>query len=107
MKGLFAFAAPYAQSVVVTEGKVSREARAFIQPLSVTDPEERGSALPCGTADDRRYLLIAAPGAILSEDEPVEIQCGGRNYCLLRREKMGGGTHWEGLLRLKAGGGDA
>lgn len=107
MRGIFAYAAPFAQSVVVTEGGASREARAFIQPVSVTDPEEPASALPCGVADDRRYLLIAAPEAIVSENEPVEIACGGRRYVLLRRERIGGGTHWEGVMRLKAGGGDA
>ncbi|MGN1002553.1 MAG: hypothetical protein ACI4PC_07250 [Oscillospiraceae bacterium] len=105
MRDVFSFAAPWAKSVVVTENGESREAKAFIQPLSVTEPEERGRPLPCGVADDRRYRLIAAPGAILSEDGPVEIAWDGKRYVLLRRERLD--THWEGVLRLKAGGGDA
>lgn len=106
MRSIYAYAAPYARRVTVSEGGESREARAFIQPLSVTEPETQASALPCGVADKRRFLLIAAPGAILSGEGPVEISCGGKTYVLLRREMIGG-SHWEGLMRLKAGGGGA
>ena len=103
MRDIFRAAAPLAKKVTVCEAGEERGARAFIQAISVLSPEERTEALPLGTVDKRRWLLIAEPGAILSGEGPLEIHCGDRRYEVLRCERLEGG-HWEGLLRLKAGG---
>lgn len=91
--------------VTITEGGNERQARAYIQPLSVTSPEKGYRATPMGIEDDRRYLLIAEIGALESGDD-TSVSCGGRVYELLRCERLGNGSHWEGILRLKAGGED-
>lgn len=105
MRNYFAAAAPFARQVTVREGGAERRAKAFIQPLNISSPEYVGRPTPMGTVDDRRYLLIAEPGA-LSGAGDVCIDCDGKAYELLRCELMGGGSHWEGILRLKAGDGD-
>ena len=103
MRKHFAAVAAFASEVTVREGETERRARAFIQPLSITSPDYESRATAMGLVDDRRYLLIAEPDA-LSGDGEAEISCGGKKYELLRCEMMGGGSHWEGLLRLKGGG---
>ncbi len=105
MRDYFAAAAAYASEIVVREGGKERGAKAFIQPISISSPDYERRATAMGLADDRRYLLIAEPAA-LSGESGAEISCGGKCYELLRCELMGGGSHWEGLLRLKGGGGD-
>lgn len=102
MRNYFAAAAAFARDVTVREGTEERPAKAIIQPLSVTAPEYAGRPTVMGTVDDRRYLLIAEPAAI-SDGEDVEISCDGKTYRLLRCEMLGGGSHWEGIMRLKAG----
>lgn len=105
MRNYFAAAAAFARDVTVREGTAERSAKAFVQPVSVTTPEYAAHPTVMGTVDDRRYLLIAEPDAI-STGEDVEISCDGKTYRLLRCEMLGGGSHWEGIMRLKAGGED-
>lgn len=95
------FDSHFARSVLVTDAGGERGVRAFIQPVSVRDPEAP-SPTAAGVADQRRWLLIMEPAAL---NGPAEIRDGGRVYSLLRWEEVGG--HIEGLLCLKGGGGDA
>lgn len=105
MRDYFAAAAPFASTVIIREAGEERAAKAFVEPISVTSPEEEGRATIMGLADDRRYLLIAERAAIECGDE-VELCCGDRVYELLRCE-MVGGSHWEGIMKLKGGSGHA
>ncbi|MBQ8263454.1 MAG: hypothetical protein IJV74_03405 [Clostridia bacterium] len=102
MRDYFKMTQRYAQDVVIEEGGEKKAAKAFIQPLSISSPENEGRATPMGMADDRRYLLITAADAI-NTGENALISCGDRVYSLLRCELMGGGSHWEGIMKLKAG----
>ena len=105
MNKWFSAVSGWAQDVTVRQGGEEKHARAFIQPLSVTDPRENAAATPAGVSDERLYLLIIGPDAV--NGNGGEIVSGGKVYQLLRCEEMGGGSHWEGLLRLKGGADDA
>ena len=105
MRNWFSSVSGWAQDVTVRQGGEEKHARAFIQPLSVTSPRENAAATPAGVSDERLYLLIIGPDAVSGPGG--EIVSGGRVYQVLRCEEMGGGSHWEGLLRLKGGAGDA
>lgn len=106
MTDWFGAVSAYAREITVLQRGTERRSRAFIQPVSVTDPERERAPTPAGAVDERRYLIIAAPEAF---DGGVggEVRCGGRTYELLRCEEMGGGSHWEGVMRIKAGECDA
>ncbi len=106
MTDWFGAVSSYARDVTVSQRGEVRKSRAFIQPLSVTEPERERTAAPAGCVDERRYLIIAAPDAFDGE-VGGEVRCGGRTYELLRCEMMGGGSHWEGVMRIKAGECDA
>ena len=105
MNNWFSAVSTWAQDVTVRQGGEEKTARAFIQPLSVTNPRENAAATPAGVSDERLYLLIIGPEAV--NGGGGEIVSGGKVYQLLRCEEMGGGSHWEGLLRLKGGADDA
>ncbi len=106
MTDWFGAVSAYAREIAVFQRGEVRNSRAFIQPLSVTSPEHARTPAPAGAVDERRYLIIAAPDAFDGEDGG-EVVCAERRYELLRCEMMGGGSHWEGLLRIKAGDCDA
>lgn len=106
MTDWFGAVSAYAREITVFQRGGEKKSRAFIQPLSLTGPERERVPTPAGAVDERRYLIIAAPNAF-DGDAGGEVRCGGRIYELLRCEMMGGGSHWEGLLRLKAGECDA
>ena len=95
------FDSRFARRVLVTDGSGERSVRAFIQPVSVRDPE-MPAATVAGVVDPRRWLLIMEPAAPVG---PAEIRDGDRVYSLLRWEEIGG--HIEGLLCLKGGAGSA
>lgn len=103
MSGWFGAVSAFAQEISVRQNGEVRRGRAFIQPLSATYPERAASPTPAGVRDDRRYLLIAWPGAFERGGKGAVVECGGVKYEVRRCEKMGGGTHWEGLLRRRAG----
>ena len=105
MNKWFSAVSSWAQDVTVRQGGEEKHARAFIQPLSVTNPQENAAATPAGVSDERLYLLIIGPEAV--NGGGGEIVSGDKVYQLLRCEEMGGGSHWEGLLRLKGGAGNA
>jgi len=102
MRELFNSAAKYAQTVTVRSAGGEKTAKAFIQPESTVSPEYEAKPTPLGLADDRRYIIIAEPGAF-GNDGGAEICWNGQVFELLRREKLGGGSHWEGIMRLKGG----
>ncbi|MCM1150235.1 MAG: hypothetical protein NC319_09175 [Butyricicoccus sp.] len=106
MTDWFGAVSAYAREITVFQRGEVRKCRAFIQPLSVTVPERERVPTPAGAVDERRYLIIASPDSF---DGGVggEVRCGGRAYELLRCEMMGGGSHWEGVMRIKAGERDA
>lgn len=95
------FDSRFARRVLVTDTGGERGVRAFIQPLSLRDPEAPSPTV-AGVADTRRWLLIMEPAAIAG---PAEIRDGDRVYSLLRWEEAGG--HIEGILCLKGGAGNA
>ena len=105
MNKWFSAVSGWAQDVTVRQGGEEKHTRAFIQPLSVTNPRENTAATPAGVSDERLYLLIIGPEAV--NGGGGEIVSGGKVYQLLHCEEMGGGSHWEGLLRLKGGAGNA
>ena len=105
MNNWFSSVSSWAREVTVRQGGEEKCARAFIQPLSVTSPRENAAATPAGVSDERLYLLIIGPGTVSGPGG--EIVSGGQVYQVLRCEEMGGGSHWEGLLRLKGGAGNA
>ena len=105
MNNWFSAVNGWAQAVTVRQGGEEKHARAFIQPLSVTSPHEKAAATPAGVSDERLSLLIIGPEAV--NGDGGEIVSGGKVYQMLRCEEMGGGSHWEGLLRLKGGAGNA
>lgn len=107
MRELFRYLEGWTEKISLVENGAEREARAFIQPVSVTNPDYMGRPTPAGTADDRRYLLIAESAAISEGKGGITVRLGDRSFEVLRCELMGGGSHWEGIMRLKAGGGDA
>lgn len=107
MKELFTRLYGWTEAVTVTEQGQVRTARAFIQPVSVTSPEYMGKPTVMGTADDRRYLLIAEPAAIAQGGRGIEVKLGDKTFVVLRCEKLGGGSHWEGIMKLKGGGDNA
>ena len=89
------FDSAFAKPVRVTDSSGTRTLRAFIQPLSVTEPESP-SATAAGVADRRRWLLIMEEAALTG---PTEIGDGADCYILLRWENISG--HIEGVLRRK------
>ena len=103
MTDWFGAVSAFAQIISVRQDGELRYGSAFIQPLSVTNPERELSPAPAGILDGRRYLLIAWPGAFKHGGRGAVIECGERKYEVMRCEKMGGGSHWEGLMRLLAG----
>lgn len=109
MTDVFGAVSPFARPAVIRRDGGEKPARVFIQPVSVTAPEREGLPTPAGLADERRYLIIAGPGAFELEGAgPVTVECAGRLFRLLRFEEMGGGSHCEGVLKeCMAGGRDA
>ena len=89
------FDSAFAHNVSVTDGNGTRTLRAFLQPLSVTEPEAPAATV-AGIVDFRRRLLIMEDAALTG---PVEIADGGENYLLLRWEHIDG--HIEGVLKRK------
>lgn len=106
MTDWFGAVSAFAQEITVFQRGKVRKCRAFIQPVSVTGPERERLPTPAGALDERRYLIIASPDAF-DGGAGGAVECGERRFELLRCEMMGGGSHWEGLLRIKAGGCDA
>ena len=90
-----AFDSRFAGGVTVTDTNGSRTARAFIQPMSVKDPETP-ALTAAGVSDPRRWLLIMEPTEICG---PAEISDGKSVYALLRWEDISG--HIEGVLARK------
>lgn len=107
MRDFFRLLRSWTNEVSITEQGCTRSARAFVQPVSISTPEYAGRPTAAGTADDRRYLLIAEPQAIETGIGPITVELDGKCYQLLRCELMGGGSHWEGIMKRKAGGGNA
>lgn len=107
MRDFFRLLHGWTQTININEKGTVRSARGFIQPVSVTDPQYRSRPAFPGMVDDRRYLLIAEPAAIVSGEEGITVEAEGRQYELLRCEMLGGGSHWEGIMKLKAGGQNA
>ena len=105
MNNWFSAVSRWARDVTVRQGGTEKNAKAFIQPLSVTSPRENAAATPAGVSDERLYLLIIGPDTV--HGGGGEIVSGGKVFQVLRCEEMGGGSHWEGLLRLKGGAGNA
>lgn len=93
------FASRFARSVTVTDAAGTYTARAFLQAVSVKDPETP-KATAAGVTDPRRWLLIMEP---LTLTGPVTVSDGTNSYALLRWEDVSG--HVEGVLCLKGGGG--
>ena len=90
-----AFDSRFAGAVTVRDGNGSRTARAFIQPMSVKDPETP-QITAAGVVDARRWLLIMEPVAISGQ---AEISDEKSVYALLRWEDVSG--HIEGVLARK------
>ncbi len=109
MRDIFGAVSPFARQVSVRRGEDTRRGRAFIQPLSAVSPEREKSLTPAGRREVRRYLIIAEPELLDggSFGAGAVVECLGRRFELLRCEKMGSGSHWEGLLRPLGGCGDA
>lgn len=103
MTDWFGAVSAFAQDISVRQDGELRQGRAFIQPLSVTVPERELSPTPAGIRDGRRYLLIAWPGAFKRGGRGAVIECGDRKFEVQRCEIMGGGSHWEGLMKLLTG----
>lgn len=103
MKEFFDKIFTFADEIRADDGRLFR---GFVQPLSVTSPDNEGQYAVPGLTDERRYLLIASLSAFSGFDRPKQICFGGKTYTLLRLEEIAG-SHWEGVLRLKGGGGDA
>ena len=95
------FDSAFVKRVRVTDSSGTRMLRAFIQPLSVTEPETP-SATPAGVVDRRRWLLIMEAAALTG---PAEIGDGADCYILPRWENISG--HIEGVLRRKEDAEDA
>ena len=103
MTDWFGAISAFSENVCVHQDGEVRHGRAFIQPLNPTAPERALSPAPAGIRDERRYLIIAWPGAFVRDGHRAVVVCGGRTYRLLRCELMGGGSHWEGIMRLEKG----
>ena len=96
----------FGDEILARRGGEERSFRGFLQPVSVTTPDEAERFLPAGRRDERRFLLIAEAGAFSGDSDLASIFYRGREFLILRLEEIHGG-HWEGLLRLKGGFGDA
>ncbi len=107
MRDFFTLLKGWTNEVCITEEGQKRTSRAFIQPVSITSPEDMGTPTPAGTVDERRYLLIAEPGAIIGGRDGITVELDGKVFQILRCELMGGGSHWEGIMKRKAVDGDA
>jgi hypothetical protein len=93
-------------NVKSAETPQGREGRGFISPVSPKDDEKAGTRYPGGRLDCERYLLIASSDAIAEGETERFVSCLGTEYELLRAEKIcvgGAQSHWEGIMRLKAG----
>ena len=100
MRSFFNEIAVYAADAVITDSGGERNIKAFVEPVSITNPEEKGMITPAGVRDDRRYLLITSADAVTEEGSTVS--CGGENYEILRWEVIGGASHTEALMKRKA-----
>lgn len=108
MRDFFAVMEGWTQSIQISQDGQTRQARGFVQPVSLSDPEREKTPTRAGCVDERRYLLITEPGAISAQGgRKICVEACGRSFELLRCELMGGGSHWEGIMRLKAGGENA
>ena len=89
-------------AIILPISVISLVAAARATPIPWADalPYLPGSA---GVHDHRRYLLIAQPGAIVYGGRGITVEAEGKEYELLRCELLGGGSHWEGIMKLKAG----
>lgn len=107
----FAAAARRAREIAVTSAQCpgGRAVRGFIEPLAPTDTDALCRRTKAGTVNGEHYLLLAGPEALLPGETDVTLVCGGETYVLVRAEPVfgaGGAVgHWEGVLRLKGGGG--
>ena len=95
------FASPFARDVTVVYGGKRVSARAFLQPLALSEPVEP-EITPAGVVDTRRYLAIVEPVAL---GRGAEIQTADAVYRVLRCNDFGG--HVECVLATEAGDGDA
>ena len=107
MRDYFSMMHGWTQSLCINEQGQKRMAMGFIQPLSTTKPERPYLPGSAGVHDHRRYLLIAPPEAIVYGGRGITVEAEGKEYELLRCELLGGGSHWEGIMKLKAGGENA
>lgn len=95
------FSSPFARDVTVVFGGKRVSARAFLQPLALTEPVGP-EITPAGVVDMRRYLAILEPVAL---GRGAHIQTAGADYRVLRCTDFGG--HVECVLAMEAGDGDA
>lgn len=103
MTDWFGAVSAFAQTVSVTQDGEVRQGRAFVQPVSPISPDVPVTPTPAGVRDDRRYLIIAWPGAFVPGGRRALVGCGDKKFEVLRCELMGGGSHWEGIMRLISG----
>lgn len=99
MKTLFSAVSRFGENVEVLENGVWHDAKAFIEPVSLTDPKTPGVPTPAGVADDRCYRILIGTDAV--SGPAAVIGWGGEQFEFLRLERMGGNSHWEGIARLK------
>lgn len=99
MRDVFAYLTPWTEAVTVLEQGEERPARAFLEPLSATRPEEQAHSTPAGVREARRYRMIASPGAVRLPG--AEVRRGEERFAVLRSEDYG--SHVEALLERKAG----
>lgn len=106
MRDWFGAVSAFGQEIRVYQRGGVKVCRAFIQPLSLTEPERDLSPTPAGGRDGRRYLIITEADAF-DGGAVALVECGGRRFELLRWEAVGGGSHCEGIMRPRAGECDA
>jgi hypothetical protein len=100
----------YGSGITVRCAAGVRTARGFISPLDFAEYENLSHRTRPGAVGRAKYLLIAESCALTGEEESADVECGGRLYELVRFERVGTGAdmaHWEGVLRLKGGAGNA
>lgn len=112
MTDYFAAAAPLGRPLILrsAERPGARSVRGFVQPLSPRDASEQGRPARPGRPDRREYLLLVPAAALEAGETDVIVSDGERVYELLRAEPVyadGTTGHWEGVLRLKGGTGNA
>lgn len=82
-------------------------AKGFLCPLSLKNPEHESKPLPNGIKGKANYRLISNLSGIEIGQSVIR---GGREYTVLRVEPVnifGKLSHYECLLKLKGGAGDA